>query len=55
MDDIIKIVKSLEDSGLLIEGATETAKYEIKKQEGAFPGARMAPMAASLRWISYCF
>ena len=30
MDDIIKIVKSLENSGLLIDG-TQTLKREIKK------------------------
>ena len=28
--DIIKIVKSLEDSGLLLEGATETVQNEVK-------------------------
>ena len=32
MDDIIRIVKLLENSGLLIHGATETVKYEITKQ-----------------------
>ena len=48
MDDIIKIVKSLEDSGVLIDGATETAKHEIKKQEDGFLGAMMTTMAASL-------
>ena len=48
MDDIIKIVKSLEDSGVLIDGATETAKHEIKKQEDGSLGAMMATMAASL-------
>ena len=34
MNDIIKIIKSLEDSGVLIDGVTETVKHEIKKQEG---------------------
>ena len=35
MDDIIKIVESLENSGLLIDGASETVKHEVKKnQEG---------------------
>ena len=47
-DDIIKIVESLEKSDLLIDGATETVKNEIKKQEGGFLSAMMAPMAASL-------
>ena len=48
MDYIIKIVASLEKSGLLIDGATETVKHEIKKQKGGFIGAIMAPMTASL-------
>ena len=30
--DIIKIVESLKKSGLLIDNATETVKYEIKQQ-----------------------
>ena len=30
MDDVIKTVESLEKSGLLIDGATETVKHEIK-------------------------
>ena len=29
MNDIIKLIKSLEDSGLLIDGGTETVKHEI--------------------------
>ena len=33
MDDIIKIVKSLEHSIVLIYGVSETTKHEIKKQE----------------------
>ena len=32
MDHITKIVKSLEDSGLLIDGTIETVKHEIKKK-----------------------
>ena len=28
MDDIIRIIKSLEDSGVLIDGVTETVKHE---------------------------
>ena len=31
MQDIIKIVKSLEDSGLLLKGVTETVQNEVKK------------------------
>ena len=47
MNDIIKIIKSLEDSGVLIDGVTETVKHEIKKQEHGFLGALLAPLAAS--------
>ena len=47
IDDIIKIIKSLDDSSVLIDGVTETVKHEIKKQEGGFAGAVLAPLAAS--------
>ena len=30
----MKIVKSLEESGLLIKGISETLKYETKEQKG---------------------
>ena len=33
MDDIIEIVKSLEDPSLLIGGASEILKHEIKKNK----------------------
>ena len=32
--DIIKIVKSIEDSGLLSEGVSETIQIEAKEQKG---------------------
>ena len=47
MNDIIKIIKSLEDLGVLIDGITKTVKYEIKKQEGEFLGALLVPLATS--------
>ena len=31
MNDVIKIIKSLQDSGVLIDGVTETVTNEIKK------------------------
>ena len=34
MNDIINIIKSLEDSNVLIDGITKTVKHEVKKQEG---------------------
>ena len=48
MNDIIKIIKSLEYLGVLIDGVIETVKDEIKKQKGGFLGALLAPLAASL-------
>ena len=36
MKDIIKIVKSLEDSGLLFKGVSETIQNEPKEQRGDF-------------------
>ena len=39
---LIKIIKSLEDSGVLIDGVTETLK------RSGFLGALLAPLAASL-------
>ena len=34
MEDFIKIVKSLENSGLLLKGVTESVQNEIKEQKG---------------------
>ena len=36
IEDIIKIVRSLEDSGLLLKGVTETVQNEVKEQKGGF-------------------
>ena len=36
MEDIIKIVKSLEDSGLLLKGVTETVQNKVKEKKGEF-------------------
>ena len=36
MNDIIKITKSLEDSGVLIDGVTKSVKYEIKNKKVDF-------------------
>ena len=36
MNDFMKIVKSVEESGLLIKGFSETVKNEAKEQKGVF-------------------
>ena len=48
MNDIIKIIKPLEDSNVLIDSIIETVKHEIKKQEGGFLRDLLASLAASL-------
>ena len=48
MNDIIKIVKSLEESGLLIKSASETIKNESKDQKGWFLGMLFGMLGATL-------
>ena len=36
MEDLLKIVKSLEDSGILLDGITETVKNEVKEKKKWF-------------------
>ena len=48
MDDIIKIVKSLKDTGLLVKGVSETNKNEAKEEKGAFFSMLLGTLAASL-------
>ena len=47
-DDIIKIVKSLEDSGLLLKGVTETAQNQVKEQKGGFLSMLLGTLGAGL-------
>ena len=44
--NIIKIIKSLEDLGVLPDGVTETVQHEIKKREGGFLGPLLALLVA---------
>ena len=48
IEDIIKIVKSLEDSGLLLKGVTETVQNEVKEQKGGFLSLLLYTLSASL-------
>ena len=36
MEDIIKIIKSLKDSGLLLKEVTKIVRNEVKEQKGEF-------------------
>ena len=48
MDDLIKIVKSLEDSGLLLKGVTESVQNEVKEQKRGFLSMLLGTLGASL-------
>ena len=48
VDDLIKILKSLEDSGLLLKGITESVQNEIKEQKGGFLSMLLGTLGASL-------
>ena len=48
MKHIIKIVKALEDSGLLLKGVSETFQNEDKKQKGGFLNILLGILGASL-------
>ena len=48
MKDIIKIVKSLEDSGLLFKGVSETIQNEAKEQKGGFLSMLVGTLGVTL-------
>ena len=48
MNDIMKIVKSLEESGLLIKGVSQAIKNEVREQKGGFLGMLLGTLGATL-------
>ena len=48
MEDIIKIVKSLEDSDFLLKRIAETVQNEVKEQKGGFLSMLLGTLGASL-------
>ena len=48
IEDLIKIVKSLDDSGLLLKGVTESVQNEVKEQKGGFLSMLLGTLSASL-------
>ena len=48
MDDILKIVKPLADSGVLLKGVSETIQHEAKEQRGGFLSMLLGTLGASL-------
>ena len=48
MDDILKIVKSLEDSEVILKGVSETIQHEAKEPKGGFLSMLLGTLGASL-------
>ena len=48
VQDLLKIVKSLEDKGILLDGITETVKNKVKEQRGCFLSMLLGTLGASL-------
>ena len=48
MEDIIKVVKSLEDSALLLKGVSETIQNEAKEQNGGFLSMLLGTLGTNL-------
>ena len=48
MNDVMKIVESLKESGLLIKGVSQTIKNEAKEQKGRFLRMLLGTLGASL-------
>ena len=44
----MKLVKSFQDSGLLIKGVNDTTQNEAKKQKGVFLSMLLGTLGASL-------
>ena len=48
MKDIMKIIKALENSGILLKGVSKTIKNETKEQRGGFLSMLLGTLGASL-------
>ena len=48
MNEIMKIVQALENSGVLLKGVTKTIKNETKEQKGGFLSMLLGTLGASL-------
>ena len=48
MNDIMKIIKALENSGILLKGVSKTTENETKEQRGGFLSMLLGTLGASL-------
>ena len=58
MNDILKIVKALEDSNILLKGITKTIKNETNKQKRGFLSMLLGSLGATITYkmfeINFC-
>ena len=48
MEDILKIVQSIKESGLLLKGVSKTIENKVRKQEGGFLNLLLGSLGLSL-------
>ena len=48
MNDIMKIIVALENSGILLKGVSKTIENETREQKGGFLGMLLGTLGASL-------
>ena len=48
MNDFMKIIEALENSGILLKGVTKTIETETKEQRGGFLSILLGTLGASL-------
>ena len=48
MEDLTKIVKSLDDSGLLLKRVTESVQNEVKEQKSGFFSTLLGTLGSNL-------
>ena len=48
INNVIRIIKSQKNLGVLIDGISKTVKHEIKKQEGGYLGILLGTWGASM-------
>ena len=53
MNDIMKTIKSLQESALLIKSVSKTIKNEAKEQKGGFLGTLLGTLGTLLRNLNH--
>ena len=48
LNDIMKVIEALENSGILLKGVSKTIEYQTKEQRGGFLSMLLGTLGASL-------